>query len=115
MSRRLFVGRNRSKRFSHENRDKVEGRNGRAERTSKKAELKQLRTGTKKKALKREAILEHLGMAAPQIDQFTQALFGKVESVIIVCAILILVVGTPLYWLRLKLERALIRVIRSVR
>jgi hypothetical protein len=65
--------------------------------------------------LKREAILEHLGMAALQIDQFTQALFWKVESVIIACAILILVVGIPLYWLRLKAERALIRVIRSAR
>jgi len=54
-------------------------------------------------------------MAAPQIDQFTQALFGKVESVLIVCAILILVVGIPLIWLRLKLEHALIRVIRSAR
>ena len=48
-------------------------------------------------------------MAAAQIDQFTQALFGKAESVIIVCAILILVVGIPLYWLRLKAERGLIR------
>ena len=54
-------------------------------------------------------------MAALQIDQFTQALFGKVESAIIVCAILILVVGIPLYWLRLKAERGLIRVIRSAR
>jgi hypothetical protein len=54
-------------------------------------------------------------MAAAQIDQFTQALFGKVESVIIFCASLILVVGIPLYWLRLKAERALIRVIRSSR
>src|SRR2546430_15627493 len=54
-------------------------------------------------------------MAAAQFDQFTQALFGKVESVIIVCAILILVVGIPLYWLRLKLERALIRAIRASR
>ena len=59
--------------------------------------------------------MEHLAVAATQIDQFTQALFGKVESVIIVCAILILVVGIPLYWLRLKLERTLIRVIRSAR
>jgi ssDNA-binding Zn-finger/Zn-ribbon topoisomerase 1 len=65
--------------------------------------------------LKGEGILEHLGMAALQIEQLTQALFGKVESVIIVCAILILVVGIPLYWLRLKLERSLIRVIRSSR
>jgi hypothetical protein len=52
-------------------------------------------------------------MLIPQIDQLTQALFGRVEAVIIFCAILILVVGIPLYWLRLKLERALIRVIRS--
>jgi len=65
--------------------------------------------------LKGEANLEHLAMAAPQIDQFTQALFGKVESVIILCAILILVVGIPLYWLRLKAEGALIRGIRSAR
>src|SRR6058998_1809961 len=54
-------------------------------------------------------------MLIAQADQFTQALFGKIESVIIVCAILILVVGIPLYWLRLKLERTLIRVIRSAR
>ena len=54
-------------------------------------------------------------MAAAQIDQFTQALFGKVESVIIVCAILILVVGILFYLLRLKAERGLIRVIRSSR
>src|SRR5204863_6714681 len=54
-------------------------------------------------------------MAAAQIDQFTQALFGKVESVLILCAILILVVGIPLMWLRLKLERALTDVIRSAR
>jgi hypothetical protein len=65
--------------------------------------------------LKGEGILEHLGMAAAQIDQFTQALFGKAESVLIVCAILIVVVGIPLYWLRLKAERGLIRVIRSAR
>jgi hypothetical protein len=58
--------------------------------------------------LKREAILEHLGMAAAQIDQFIQALFGKVESVLIVCTILIVVVGIPLIWLRLKAERVLI-------
>ena len=54
-------------------------------------------------------------MAALQMDQFTQALFGKAESVIIVCAILTVVVGIPLYWLRLKAERGLIRVIRSSR
>ena len=64
--------------------------------------------------MKGEGILEHLGMAA-QIDQFTQALFGKAESVLIVCAVLIVVVGIPLYWLRLKAERGLIRVIRSAR
>jgi len=54
-------------------------------------------------------------MAATQIDQFSQALFGKVESVLILCAILILVVGIPLMWLRLKLERSLTDVIRSAR
>lgn len=54
-------------------------------------------------------------MAAAQLDEFTQALFGKAESVIIVCAILILVVGIPLYWARLKAERALTGVIRSAR
>ena len=63
--------------------------------------------------MKGEAILDHLGMAATQIDQFTQALFGQIESVAVVCAILILVVGIPLYCLRLTLERTLIRVIRS--
>jgi hypothetical protein len=54
-------------------------------------------------------------MLIAQIEQFTQALFGKVESVLVVCAILIVVVGIPLYWLRLKAERALTRVIRSAR
>lgn len=54
-------------------------------------------------------------MAAPQIDQFTEALFGRAEAVVIVCAILIIVVGIPLYWLKLKAERGLIRVIRSSR
>jgi len=48
-----------------------------------------------------------------QIDRFTHDLFGKVESVIVVCAILILVVGIPLYWLKLKAKGALIRGIRS--
>ena len=65
--------------------------------------------------MKGEGILEHLGMGAQQIDQFTQALFGKVESVLVVCAVLILIIGIPLYWLRLKAERGLIRVIRSAR
>src|SRR5206468_11213639 len=54
-------------------------------------------------------------MLIAQIEQFTQALFGKVESVLIVCAILIIVVGIPLYWPRLKAQRGLIRVIRSAR
>ena len=52
-------------------------------------------------------------MLIAQNDQFTQALFGKLESVLIVCAILIVVVGIPLHWLRLKAERGLIRVIVS--
>ena len=54
-------------------------------------------------------------MLIAQNDQFIQALFGKAESVLIVCAILIVVVGIPLCWLRLKAERGLIRVIRSSR
>ena len=54
-------------------------------------------------------------MLSAQNDQFIQALFGKAQSAIIVSAILILVVGIPLYWLRLKAERGLIRVIRSSR
>src|ERR1041385_1868020 len=54
-------------------------------------------------------------MLIAQIEQFTQALFGKAESVIIVCAILILFVGIPLYWLKLKAEGAFIRGIRSAR
>src|SRR4051812_7647087 len=54
-------------------------------------------------------------MLNAQTEQFMQALFGRIESVLILCAILILVVGIPLIWLRLKLERALIRVIRSSR
>ena len=54
-------------------------------------------------------------VANPQIDQFTQALFGKAEAVIVVCAVLIVVVGVPLYWLRLKAERTIIGAIRSAR
>src|SRR5690242_13253292 len=54
-------------------------------------------------------------MLIAQTDQFMQALFGKAESFIVICAVLILVVGLPLYWLRLKAERTLIRVIRSAR
>jgi topoisomerase-like DNA binding C4 zinc finger protein len=54
-------------------------------------------------------------MLIAQIEQFTQALFGKTESVLIVCAVLILVVGIPLCWLKLKAENALIRGIRSAR
>ena len=54
-------------------------------------------------------------MLIAQTDQFIQALFGKAQSAIIVSAILILVVGIPLYWLRLKAERGLIWVIRSAR
>src|SRR4030095_13200905 len=71
--------------------------------------------GREKRLEKITRIERYPCMLVAQIDQFTQALFGRVEAVIIVCAILILVVGIPLYWLRLKLERALIRVIRSSR
>jgi len=54
-------------------------------------------------------------MAIAQIDQFTQALTGTMVQVIVVCAILVAVVGLPLYWFRLKVERALICAIRSAR
>jgi hypothetical protein len=54
-------------------------------------------------------------MLNAQTDQFTEALFGKAESVLVVCAVLILVVGIPLYWLRLKAENAIVRGIRSAR
>src|SRR6516162_6669532 len=54
-------------------------------------------------------------MLIAQTEQFTQGLFGELESVVIVCGILILVVGIPLYWLKLKAEGALIRGIRSAR
>ena len=53
-------------------------------------------------------------MPIAQADQFGQ-MFAEVERIIIVCAILIVVVGIPLYWFRLKLERALIGAIRSAR
>jgi len=54
-------------------------------------------------------------MAIAQIDQFTQALTGTMVQVIVVCAILVAVVGLPLYWFRLKVEQALICAIRSAR
>jgi hypothetical protein len=60
-------------------------------------------------------LLLHDYVTAAQFDQFTQALFGEVESIIIVWAILIAVVGIPLIWLRLKMERALTDRIRSAR
>jgi hypothetical protein len=53
-------------------------------------------------------------MPIAEADQFSQ-MFGQVGQIIIVFAILIVVVGIPLYWLRLKLERGLIHVIRSAR
>jgi hypothetical protein len=42
-------------------------------------------------------------------------MFSQVEQIIVLFAILIVVVGLPLYWLRLKLERGLIHIIRSAR
>src|SRR5438552_18437691 len=54
-------------------------------------------------------------MAIAQIDQVTQALTGTMVQVIVVCAILVAVVGLPLYWFRLKVEQALICAIRSAR
>jgi len=71
--------------------------------------------GSKKKDLKMSHEFSGIPTCSLQIDHFTQALFGKAESIIIDCAILILVVRIPLYWLKLKAEGALIRGIRSAR
>jgi len=84
------------------------------ERASKKAELK-IKTGTRKRTLKGEGILEHLGMAATPNDQFYPALFGKAESVIIVCAISDRCRWNTVVLLQAEAERGLIRVIRSSR
>jgi hypothetical protein len=54
-------------------------------------------------------------MATAQLDQFSQSLIGKTAPVLIVGAILVVFVGLPLYWFGLKVERALIRAIRSAR
>lgn len=54
-------------------------------------------------------------MDIAQLDQFSQALMGKIVPVLILGAILIVFVGLSLYWLRLKLERTLVRGIRSAR
>ncbi len=53
-------------------------------------------------------------MPIAQAGQFSQ-MFEQVERIIIGFGILIVVVGIPLYWFRLKLERALIGAIRSAR
>ena len=52
-------------------------------------------------------------MAIAQLDQFSQALTGRIVQIIVVCAFLVVLVGLPLYWFRLKVERGLIRAIRS--
>jgi hypothetical protein len=52
-------------------------------------------------------------MSIAQADQVFQAFTAKIAPIFILAAILILVVGIPLYWFRLKLERALINRIHS--
>jgi hypothetical protein len=52
-------------------------------------------------------------MLSTQFDQFSPLLMGKVVPVIILGAILVAFVGLPLSWLRLNLERGLIRAIHS--
>jgi hypothetical protein len=52
-------------------------------------------------------------MATAHLGVFSQLLMGRLVLVIILGAILVVLVGLPLYWLRLKLERGLIRAIRS--
>ena len=54
-------------------------------------------------------------MVAAQLDQFNQVLTAKLVPVLILGAILIVLVGLPLYWFRLKVERGGIRAIRSAR
>jgi hypothetical protein len=54
-------------------------------------------------------------MATAHLGVFRQLLMGILVLVIILGAILVVLIGLPLYWLRLKLERGLIRAIRSVR
>jgi hypothetical protein len=54
-------------------------------------------------------------MSIAQADQVFQAFTAKITPIFILGAILILVVGIPLYWFRLKLERALINRIRFAR
>jgi hypothetical protein len=54
-------------------------------------------------------------MLSAQLDQFSQALMGKIAPLVILGAVLVVLVGLPVYWFRLKLEPGLIRAIRSAR
>jgi hypothetical protein len=51
----------------------------------------------------------------PALDEFIHGMQSQVLRVTILCAIGIILIGLPLYWLRLELERMLIRSIRSRR
>ena len=54
-------------------------------------------------------------MATVQPAELAKILMGKLVLVLVVGAILVVLVGLPLSWLRLKLERGLIRALRSAR
>jgi ribosomal protein L37AE/L43A len=54
-------------------------------------------------------------MQNPALDQFVHQLHSQIVSVVLLCAIGLLFIGLPLYWLRLKLERKLIQMVRSAR
>jgi len=54
-------------------------------------------------------------MGNPALDQFVHGLQSTVLMVVILCALGVLLVGLPLYWLRSKLERKLGQMVRSGR
>jgi hypothetical protein len=54
-------------------------------------------------------------MPNAQLDQFLHSLMGTVVIVMLLCAAGVLLIGLPLTWLRIKMERKLIDVIRSWR
>ena len=54
-------------------------------------------------------------MGNPALDQFVHELQSTVLPVLILTAIGVVLIGLPLYWLRLKLERKLIKMVRSAR
>ena len=54
-------------------------------------------------------------MGNPALDQLVHGIQSTVLPVVLLCALGVVFVGLPLYWLRLKLERKLIQMARSAR